>query len=210
MEQRRMDPQSLQLRALVLSRPVSAELRAQLAAGLFTTVLCNFGITEILDPGLTLECESGRMHVQEDQFLPEIHDGELVVTTLGREALPLLRYRTRVSAALLREKCPCGRTGAILEPGPRLGHQHRVNEIEFYERQVCEALQQTPAAGNAVTLEITERRLILKVQMSKNLFADTLSFPAEFKRQIESEILTRLGIESEVQFMQPPPPPSSD
>ena len=120
MEHRRMDPQSLQLRAVILSRPVSNELREQIAAGLFTTVRCNFGISEILDPGLTLECEAGRMHVQEDQFMPEICDGELVITTLGREALPLLRYRTRISAALVREKCSCGRTGAILQPGDRL------------------------------------------------------------------------------------------
>lgn len=203
LEKQRLDPQSLQLRAVILSRPVSGELREQLAKGLFSTVRCNFGVAELLDPGLTLECEAGRLHLQEDQFLPEIRDGELVVTALGREALPLLRYRTRVSASLRREKCPCGRTGAILEPGARSDRRYQVNETEFYECQVAGVLEQTRAAGHAFRLEATERRLIVMVAMSEHLFAATLSSPAESKREIESEILARLGIESEVQFVQP-------
>ncbi len=203
MEKRGMDPQSLQLRAVILSRPVPGEVREQIAAGLFAAVRCNFGVAELLDPGLTLECEAGRMHVQEDQFLPEIRNGELVVTTLGREALPLLRYRTRVSAAFRREKCPCGRTGATLVPGNRLDRQYRVNEIEFYERQVVEVLEQTRAAGHTLRLEATDRRLIVKVEMSERLFAEAISSPAEMKREIESEILARLGIESDAQFVQP-------
>lgn len=203
MQKRQMDPQTLQLRAVILSRPVSAELREQLSIGLFAAIHCNFGVPELLDPGLTLECEAGHMHIQEDQFLPEICDGELVLTALGREALPLLRYRTRVAAKLTREKCPCGRTGAILEPGSRLDRRYQVNETEFYECQVTEVLQQTRAAGCFFRLEATERRLIVMISMSEELFAATLSSPADTERKIESEILARLGVESEVQFMQP-------
>lgn len=149
------------------------------------------------------------MHVQEDQFFPEIQNGELVFTALGREALPLLRYRTRVSAVLRREKCPCGRGGAILEPGARLDHQLRVNEIEFYARQVSEVLEQTRAAGNAIRLEAGERRLIVRIEMSERLFAKALTSPAESKREIESEIFARLGIEAEVQYVQPQTQPST-
>jgi len=203
MESRRMDPQSLQLRAVILSRPVAQDLREQLASGLFASIKCNFGVPEVLDPGLTLECEAGRMHEQEDQFLPEIQDGELVITTLGREALPLLRYRTRVSAVLQRDKCPCGRCGAVIQPGPRLDQQLRVNEIEFYTREVSEVLEQTRAAGNAIRLEAGERRLVVNVEMSERLFAKALTSPAESKREIESEIFTRLGIEAEVRYVQP-------
>jgi phenylacetate-CoA ligase len=203
MEKRRMDPQSLQLRTVILSRPVSGELREQLANGLFATVRCNFGAAELLDPGLTLECEAGRIHIHEDQFLPEIRDGELVVTALGREALPLLRYRTRVAASLTREKCTCGRTSAILQPGSRLDHRWQVNEIEFYESQVAEVLEQTRAAGHTFRLEAADRRLIVMLTMSERLFATTLPSPAAAKREIESEILARLGVESEVQFVQP-------
>ena len=135
--------------------------------------------------------------------MPEICDGELVLTTLGREALPLLRYRTRFAASLRREKCSCGRSGAILGPGARLDQQLRVNEVEFYERQLADVLEQTRAAGNAFRLEIGERRLEVKIEMSERLFAKALASPAESKREIESEIYTRLGIESEVQYLQP-------
>lgn len=202
-EKRRMDPQSLQLRGVILHRPVDHALRDQLAAGLFSPVRCNFGVPELLDPGLALECAEGSLHVQEDQFLPEICDGELVVTTLGREALPLLRYRTRVSAQLTRRKCPCGRSGIILEPGPRLDRRYQVNEREFYESQVAQVLEQTRAAGHEFRLEAADRRLIVMLTMSERLFATTLPSPAQTKREIESEILARLGVESEVQFVQP-------
>jgi phenylacetate-CoA ligase len=203
MEKRRMDPQSLQLRAVILSRPVPKELRDQLAAGLFAVIKCNFGIPELLNPGVTLECEHGQMHVQEDQFLPEIQNGELILTSLGREALPLLRYRTRVSATLHQERCSCGRAGAVLQPGARLDQQLRVSEIEFYAGQISEVLEQTRAAGNAIRLEAGERRLTVMVEMSERLFATALTSPAESKREIESEIFARLGIEAEVQYVQP-------
>jgi phenylacetate-CoA ligase len=86
MEERRMDPQSLQLRTVLLSRPVEAEKREAIRAGLFAAVQCVFGVGEIMDPGLCVECEAGQFHVNEDQFLVEIEGGELLVTTLGGRA----------------------------------------------------------------------------------------------------------------------------
>ena len=203
MERRRLDSQSLHLRTVLLSRPIPKETREQLAAGLFAAIQCNFGIDELLDPGLCVECEQGRFHVHEDQFLAEVCDGELVITTLLREALPLLRYRTRVTAELRREKCACGRTGALLQPGPRLDHQLRVNEITFYEGQVSEVLAQTRSSGHRFQLEIVEPRLRVAVEMSEGLFANTISSAETPQREVESEILARLGIEAEVRFVEP-------
>ncbi|MCX8108629.1 MAG: phenylacetate--CoA ligase, partial [Verrucomicrobiae bacterium] len=94
LDQRKIDPQSLHLRAVLLSRPVDTTTREELQAGLFATVQCNFGIPAILDPGFCLQCEHGFLHVNEDQFLVEVKDGELLVTTIAREATPLLRYAT--------------------------------------------------------------------------------------------------------------------
>lgn len=199
-ERRRMDPQSLNLRTILLSRPVDAETRDQIAAGLFATVRCSFGIPEILDPGLCLECEEGRFHVHEDQFLVEVCDGELVVTTLGREALPLLRYRTRVAATLAHDKCPCGRTGAVLQPGPRLDQRLRVNEELICTRQIADVLAQTPAAGHPFRIEVSDRHVVIDIQMAGDLFADTIWFIENLRRNIESEFLARLGIEAEVRF----------
>jgi phenylacetate-CoA ligase len=206
LERRRLDPQSLHLRTVLLSRPVPQETRSQLAAGLFAAVQCNFGIGEILDPGLCVECEAGQFHVHEDHFLPEVCDGELVLTTLTREAMPLLRHRTRVAADLRRDKCACGRIGAVIVPGARLDRRFRVNETILYEGQVAEVLAHTRAAGHRFDLEVSDRRLRLAVEMSEALFANTVSSTQDPKREIESELLAHLGIEAEVRFIEPQQP----
>src|SRR5947209_577759 len=104
------------------------EMRAELEE-LFGVVATNiYGLTEIIGPGVAQEClEKQGLHVQEDHFLVEIIDpdtgrplpdgerGELVITTLTREAMPVLRYRTRDLTSLVREKCGCGRTTARID-----------------------------------------------------------------------------------------------
>ena len=203
MEQRRLDPQSLHLRTVLLSRPVGPEIHERVAAGLFARVQCNFGIAEILNPGLCVECEAGNFHVNEDHFLPEIKDGELVLTTLCREALPLLRYRTRILCELSRDKCSCGRTGAAIQPGARLDGRLRVNETPLYENQIADMLARTKAAGQPFTFSVSERRIVVAVEMSDDLFADAVGAIENLTRDIESEFLARLGIEADVHFSSP-------
>jgi len=200
------DAQSLHLRAVLLSRPVPPPLREQIAAGLFAVAHCNFGLGEVLDPGLCVECEAGHFHVHEDQFLVEVCDGELVITTLCREALPLLRYRTRVAARLRQDRCPCGRTGVILEPGERLDGRLSVNEEPLYENQIAEVLNHTRLAGHPFSLEITAGRVIVKVALTPDLFADTIWFLQKLQYEVEAEFTARLGIPTEVRFTHPPRP----
>ncbi len=104
------------------------EMRAELEE-LFNVKATNiYGLTEIIGPGVAQEClEQRGLHVQEDHFLVEIVDpqtggqlrdgerGELVITTLTRQAMPVLRYRTRDLTSLVRERCPCGRTTARID-----------------------------------------------------------------------------------------------
>ena len=104
------------------------EMRAELEE-LFGVIATNiYGLTEIIGPGVAQEClEKQGLHVQEDHFLAEIIDpesgtpvadgerGELVITTLTREAMPVLRYRTRDLTSIVREKCGCGRTTARID-----------------------------------------------------------------------------------------------
>jgi phenylacetate-CoA ligase len=200
---RQIDPQSLHLRTVLLSRPVDQDAREQLAAGLFAAVQCNFGVDEILDPGLCVECEAGHFHVHEDQFLAEIFEGELVITTLGREAMPLLRYRTRIAGELRRDQCACGRTSAILKPGPRLDGRLCVNEASFYESQIAGVLVQTPVAGQPFHVSVAPRRVTVLIEMSEGLFSDTIWSIETLKRQIEAEFMARLCLEAEVRFIEP-------
>ncbi len=203
LEQRRVDPQSLHLRTVLLSRQADSETRDLIAAGLFAAVKCNFGVREVSDPGLCVECESGRFHVNEDHFLVEVQDGELVVTTLCREAMPMLRYRTRVACEISREKCPCGRTGAVIHPGRRLDGRRLVNETPLYERQVAEVLAQTEAAGHPFQIEVSDRHIVVRMDMCEDLFSDTIWVVERLTHVIESEFLARLGIEARVVFTSP-------
>ncbi|HTJ27209.1 MAG TPA: phenylacetate--CoA ligase [Candidatus Limnocylindria bacterium] len=104
------------------------EMRAELEALLGVTATNIYGLTEIIGPGVAQEClEKAGLHVQEDHFLAEVVDpesgaplpegarGELVLTTLTREAMPVLRYRTRDLTSLVRERCACGRTTARID-----------------------------------------------------------------------------------------------
>lgn len=202
MEQKKLDPQSLQVRTVLLSRPVPKGTREQIAAGLFAKVQCNFGLGEILDPGLCVECEAGHFHIHEDHFLPEVQDGELVITTLCHEALPLLRYRTGVSAELSREKCSCGRTGAMIKPGARRDGRLCVNEMPLYENQIAEVLAQTPVAGRPFSVQVCERHVIVTVTINESLFSDTIWVLEQLRRDVELEFPARLGVEAQVRFAQ--------
>ena len=203
LEARKIDPQSLHLRTMLLTRPLEAEVREQLRAGLLVAVQSNFGIDEVLNPGFCVECEAEQFHVNEDHFLIEAREGELVVTTLCREAIPLLRYCTRVACAITHEKCSCGRTGVILKPGRRLDGRLRVAETSLYEKQIHGVLAQSPAAGHPFTIEVQERRVVVSVEVTGNLFSDMMWKMMSQRREIESEFLTRLGIETEVRFIAP-------
>jgi phenylacetate-CoA ligase len=104
------------------------EMRSELEELLGVRATNIYGLTEIIGPGVAMEClEQNGMHVQEDHFIAEILDpetgapmpdgqrGELVLTTLTREAMPALRYRTRDLTSIVREKCACGRTTARID-----------------------------------------------------------------------------------------------
>jgi phenylacetate-CoA ligase len=203
LQQRGVDPQSLQLRAVLLSRPVPEAEREELKSGLFTEIRCNFGLSEVLDPGLCVECREHHMHVNEDHFIVELMGGELLVTTLTREAMPLLRYRTRVSCRMDEIRCPCGRTGTVIVPGERLDGRFRVNEIPLYRQQIEDVLVQTRVKGEPFVVDINERRVRVSVQVSAKMFPDTVRHLESMREEIQLECFSRLGIRAEVAFLSP-------
>ncbi len=203
LEQRQIDPQAFHLRTVLLSRPVDHSTREQIGAGLFAAIRCNFGLGEVLDPGLCVECQEGNFHVQEDHFLAECVDGELVLTTLTRESMPLLRYRSGVACEISRDQCACGRTGATLKPGARLDRRLRVNETPLYDGQIGAVLAQTPVARQPFKAEVSERHLVIYIRMDESFFSDTIWVIEKLQRDIQSEFLNRLGVEAEVRFVEP-------
>jgi phenylacetate-CoA ligase len=117
------------------AEPWSEAMRGQIERGLGLKARNLYGLSEIIGPGVSAECAEnpGGLHVHEDHFLVEVIDpetcepaaagepGELVITTLTKEALPLIRYRTADITTLTREPCPCGRT--LVRMGPVLGRR---------------------------------------------------------------------------------------
>lgn len=193
-------PQDLLLRHIILTRPISRDEREQLRTDLFAEVTCAFGVDEVLNPGLCVECPQGNMHVNEDQFLVETRDGELVVTTLCREAMPLLRYATRIACDARQENCPCGRTGIVLQPKGRLDDRLLINETPLYREQIESVLSGTAAANHAFTVETNDKSVTVVIDVTADLFRDTMRELLTLKEAVIREFATRLGIPAEVRF----------
>ena len=123
-EEEGIDLTSLPLKVGIFgAEPWSKRMRAEIESRLRLVALNVYGLSEVIGPGVAIECtEKQGMHIFEDHFMPEIIDpstneplpdgamGELVLTCVTKEALPLIRYRTRDRTRLMREKCACGRT----------------------------------------------------------------------------------------------------
>lgn len=122
-----IDPKSLKVRSFILgAEPWTEEMRTELEAKLGTHAVNIYGLSEVLGPGVSNECIEAKsgMHIAEDHFLTEVLNpatgepvddgevGEIVFTTLTKEAMPVLRYRTGDLCTITREKCICGRTHA--------------------------------------------------------------------------------------------------
>jgi phenylacetate-CoA ligase len=129
LEEEGFDASSLSLRVgLFGAEPWSEEMRDEIESRLGIVALNMFGLSEVIGPGVAVECtEKSGMHIFEDHFIAEVIDpdtgetllegeiGELVLTCVTKEALPLIRYRTRDRTRLIREKCGCGRTTIRME-----------------------------------------------------------------------------------------------
>lgn len=128
-EEDSIDLKSLPLRVGLFGvEPWSERMREEIESRLGIVALNIYGLSEVIGPGVAVECtERQGLHIFEDHFIPEIIDpdtdeslpdgelGELLLTCVTKEALPLLRYRTRDRTRLMREKCACGRTSARME-----------------------------------------------------------------------------------------------
>jgi phenylacetate-CoA ligase len=128
-EEESIDVKALPLRVgLFGAEPWSESMRKEIESRLGIVALNVYGLSEVIGPGVSIECtEKQGMHIFEDHFIPEIIDpdtgrrlpdgevGELVFSCVTKEALPLIRYRTRDRTRLIREKCACGRTTARME-----------------------------------------------------------------------------------------------
>lgn len=198
----------------------SEEMRRDIEAKLGIKAYDIYGLTETSGPGVAFECSAQTgMHINEDHFIAEIIDpdtgevlpegskGELVFTSITKEAFPLLRYRTRDICVLTREKCSCGRTHVKMsKPMGRSDDMLIVKGVNVFPSQIETVLleQGYPAnyqiivdrVNNADTLEVM-------VEMTPENFSDSLGQITEMEKGLVAALKAMLGIYAKVRLVAP-------
>ncbi len=217
-----IDPQSLSLRiGLFGAEPWSEAMRQEIEAKLKIDAYDNYGLSEIIGPGVAGECEmKNGMHIAEDHFLVEIIDpetgeplppgeeGELVITTLTKEALPLIRYRTRDITRLHYEKCGCGRTTARMERVKgRTDDMLIVRGVNVFPSQIEEVLFNIegtePHYQIIVDREGRLDTLTVLVEVSPKIFSDEMKRQKQIIEEIEEKLYSVLGLKVRVKLVEP-------
>ena len=180
-----------------------------------------YGLSEIIGPGVGVECRERRgLHIFEDHFYPEIIDpesgvvlpdgaeGELVLTTLSKQAMPMIRYRTRDVTALVSEPCACGRTlRRIRRIGRRSDDMFIIRGVNVFPSQVETALLRVegtlPHYQIALTREKGLDQMEVKVEVTPEVFSDEIRKLESLQHQLEASIENVLGLRVKVTLVQP-------
>ena len=189
----------------------SEEMRQDIQNKLGIQAYDIYGLTELSGPGVAYECSDQHgMHICEDHFIAEIIDpdtgevlpdgskGELVFTSITKEAFPLIRYRTRDICVLDRSPCPCGRTHVMIIRG-----------VNVFPSQIEEVLLKvsgeniTPNYQIIVGRENNTDTLDINVEMSEKMFSDDIRSVEKLEKEIVSKLRSMLGIGAKVHLVNP-------
>ncbi|HIU48267.1 MAG TPA: phenylacetate--CoA ligase [Candidatus Avimonoglobus intestinipullorum] len=204
------------------AEPWTEDMRKQIEEALGIRAHDVYGLTEIMGPGVSYECaEQAGMHVCEDFFIPEIIDpdtgavlpegsfGELVFTTIGKEGMPLIRYRTRDLCSLNYEKCACGRTYVRMKkPAGRTDDMLIIRGVNVFPSQIEEVLLKiggdvTPNYQIVVDRVNNTDTLDINVEMSEALLSDDMKSVAAVERKIVAQLRSTLGLGANVHLVSP-------
>lgn len=203
------------------AEPWTEEMRLEIEDKLGIKAYDIYGLSEMMGPGVAFECsEQSGMHICEDHFIPEIIDpetgelmpdgeqGELVFTCITKEAFPLLRYRTRDIAMLKSGKCSCGRTLIkMMKPRGRSDDMLIIRGVNVFPSQIESVLLSlgntspyyqliVDRINNTDTLEI-------EIELSQELFSDTIRNLEEHESKIKASIESTLGISAKIKLVEP-------
>ncbi|NLK22041.1 MAG: phenylacetate--CoA ligase [Epulopiscium sp.] len=222
MEEMGVNPKDLNLRVGIFgAEPWTEEMRRQIQEKLHIKAIDIFGLSEIIGPGVSCECEiQNGLHIQEDHFVPETINpdtlgivkegeiGELVFTTITKEALPLLRYRTRDLTTLNYEKCQCGRTLVRMEKCTgRSDDMLIIRGVNVFPSQI-ESVLLNMGETKPHYLLIVDRVnnldiLEVWVEVEGNLFSDEIKKLEALTSRIKHKIESTLGIGVKVKLVEP-------
>lgn len=220
-EEAGIDKNQLQLKAGIFgAEPWSNEMRAKIEEGLGITAYDIYGLSEIIGPGVSCSCyvQEG-LHVAEDHFYPEILDpetlkavtpgttGELVFTTITKEGMPLLRYRTRDLASLNYDACACGRTNVRMSKiQGRSDDMLIIRGVNVFPSQVESALLEIEEAKPHYMLIVdrvgTMDTLEIQVEIDDRYFSDEMVELNKVRQKIKHKVESILGISVNINLVE--------
>ncbi|MBR5966109.1 MAG: phenylacetate--CoA ligase [Treponema sp.] len=207
--------------AICGAEPWTNEMRASIEKQLGIKAYDIYGLTEILGPGVAADCDAhAGLHIWEDHFLPEILDpatlkavpdgecGELVITTLTKEGMPMIRYRTKDLTSLETAKCSCGRTMARIQRFKgRTDDMLIIRGVNVFPSQVEAALLTidgtTPHYMIVVDRVDNSDTLEVQVEVDERFFSDEVSKLENLSKQIHDKLREALGLNAKVSLVQP-------
>lgn len=216
-----LTPDDIDLKAGIFgAEPWTEEMRRDIEKSLGIKAYDIYGLTETSGPGVSFECEEqSGMHINEDHFLAEIIDpetgevlpegskGELVFTSLDKEAFPLLRYRTRDICVLSRKKCSCGRTLIkMTKPMGRSDDMMIIRGVNVFPSQIETVLLKEGYSPNyliEVDREHNTDTLDIYVELSAEQFTDTVKGIAAKEKELAGAMKIMLGINPKVHLVAP-------
>ena len=203
------------------AEPWSDNMRNKIEKGLGIMAIDIYGLSEIIGPGVSSECACrAGLHIFEDHFIPEIIDpvtekvlppgekGELVFTTITKEGIPMIRYRTRDISSLNYEKCACGRTAVRMSRlSGRSDDMLIIRGVNVFPSQIESVLLEfgetaphyqliVDRVGNLDSLEVW-------VEMTQTMFSDEVKKIEEIEQKIKAEIDFTLGLGAKVKLVEP-------
>lgn len=222
-EEMGVDIKKLKLRVGIFgAEPWSEKMREEIERKLNLQAIDIYGLSEVIGPGVSIECLEAKqgLHVFEDHFIPEIinpqtgailpygEKGELVFTTINKEAFPLIRYRTRDISVLYPQPCKCGRTHVRMERvSGRSDDMLIIRGVNVFPSQIESVLMNIEGVephyllivdrkGNLDTLEV-------QVEVNERVFSDEIKNLQVITRKIENDIKDLLGVTAEVKLVEP-------
>jgi phenylacetate-CoA ligase len=218
-----VDPKDLKLKVGIFgAEPWSDNMRDELEKKLDLKALNIYGLSEVMGPGVSMECLEGKngLHVFEDHFIAEIIDpdsgeplppgetGELVFTTITKEAFPMIRYRTKDITSLMPEPCACGRTFYRMNRvSGRTDDMLIIRGVNLFPSQVEHVLmgikEVEPHYAIIVDRKGSLDTIEIQVEVSDELFSDEVKVLEGLSKRIEKEIKDLLGISSTVKLVEP-------
>ena len=203
------------------AEPWSENMRKEIETRLRISALDNYGLSEVMGPGVSMECDCKHgMHISEDHFIPEIIDpdtgeilppgssGELVLTTLTREAIPVVRYRTRDITSLIDAPCACGRTSLrMTKPSGRTDDMLIIRGVNVFPSQIETVLMEMeetePHYKLVVTREGALDALEVQVEVNEKFFSDEMRVMRAIEDKISANIRSTLGLSVKVKLVEP-------